>query len=314
MPYYQSMTAEPVSMPQNNLNEILVKFRQRDASIASGKPLAELEALFNYSRSYEGNFAEFIKELVQCSDWKNRSEINYPYPKICCALAKQIDQFFNSTSNREPFYHSRKHFQDVCLALTVLLIQSKKTIDQLQLANHWKISDEDAWLLLFCAIAHDYGHDGSFKNPPFKLENYSILLTQDFLETQKATLEISETVNLENQIKPIILATAPSYLQTLLTKFDSPNELTKTDCLCMLMVEADLLASSLPTYGQYLGRLLAQEWQLEDLVASEFVVSRSGRLKFLNQINFISPYAKILGLDVIRVESIKQLEEMKDAK
>ena len=34
----------------------------------------------------------------------------------------------------------------------------------------------------------------------------------------------------------------------------------------------------------------------------------------LNQINFISPYAKILGLDVIRVESIKQLEEMNDAK
>jgi hypothetical protein len=76
----------------------------------------------------------------------------------------------------------------------------------------------------------------------------------------------------------------------------------------MLMVESDLLASALPIHGKMLGKLLGQEWQSSNPKAAAKVASDQGRLKFLEYIQFISPYAIMLKMEDIRQYSIEQLK------
>ena len=111
------------------------------------------------------------------------------------------------------------------------------------------------------------------------------------------------------KIEPMILATDPSNLKELLSMFSSskisPN---KMDCLCMLLVEADLLASTLPKRGLLLGQQLAREWETANPKAALAVATPQGRINFLEYIRFISPYAITLGMEDIRHESINQLK------
>lgn len=64
------------------------------------------------------------------------------------------------------------------------------------------------------------------------------------------------------KVETIILATDPMYLNALLKIIQSTSPPpTKLNYLSMLMVEADLLASSLPKRGVMLTEALAKEWQ-----------------------------------------------------
>ena len=75
------------------------------------------------------------------------------------------------------------------------------------------------------------------------------------------------------------------------------------------MVEADLLASTLPSYGKILGSILGKEWANHNPKAAASVASDQGRLKFLQNIRFVSPYAIMLGMEDIRNYSIELLKE-----
>jgi hypothetical protein len=77
----------------------------------------------------------------------------------------------------------------------------------------------------------------------------------------------------------------------------------------MLMVEADLLASVLPKSGKLLGKLLEQEWKSSNPNGAATVASNQGRLQFLKNIRFVSPYAIMLGMENIRNYSIELLKE-----
>jgi hypothetical protein len=79
--------------------------------------------------------------------------------------------------------------------------------------------------------------------------------------------------------------------------------------MSMLMVEADLLASVLPVRGKVLGKLLGQEWESSNPKAAASVASDQGRLKFLEYIRFISPYAIMLQMEDIRNQSIQELKD-----
>ena len=95
-----------------------------------------------------------------------------------------------------------------------------------------------------------------------------------------------------------------------MAKFNEPSaKPTKTDCLCMLMVESYLLASALPIHGKMLGKLLGQEWQSSNPKAAAKVASNKVRLKFLEYMQFISPYAIILKMEDIRHQSIEWLKD-----
>jgi len=295
-------------MPPSHLSKALAKLTTPSTNDPSGKPLDVLESLFEYSRSYQGSFRGFIEELVQTTFWESQSYPSNHYPGLCIELAALIDSHNESLGNQEPAYHSRKHFQDVCLALTTLLDQPIKSVQKSDFHDLWEISSEEAWVLLFCAIAHDFGHDGSTNKTPFELEKSSIEKTRMFLSQSGAAPSFIK--GLQVQIEPIILATDPSFLGSLLAKFNgSSAKPTKTDCFCMLMVESDLLASALPIRGKMLGKLLGQEWQSSNPKAAATVASDQGRLKFLEYIRFTSPHAIMLKMEDIRNHSIKQLKD-----
>ena len=295
-------------MPQSHLSKALAKLKTSGVNDPSGKPLDALESLFEHSRRYQGDFKDFLRELIQTTFWESQSYPSNPYPRLCIELAALIDLYSSSPDYPEPAYHSRKHFQDVCLALTALLDQPIKPVQKSDFQDLWEISSEEAWFLLFCAIAHDFGHDGSTNKTPFELEKSSIEKTRMFLSQSGAAPSFIK--GLQSQIEPIILATDPSFLGSLLAKFNGPSaKPTKTDCLCMLMVESDLLASALPVHGKLLGKLLGQEWESSNPKAAATVASDQGRLKFLEHIRFVSPHAIMLKMDDIRHKSIDRLKD-----
>jgi len=294
-------------MPQSPINEALAKLQNPSHNHLSGKPLDALEALFNLSRSSIGGFRDFLEELLHSSYWKSQDFPSNPYPALCLGLASLIDSHAGSIGVPEPAYHSRKHFQDVCLALTALLAQPKGSTQPSDLHDPWAISQDDAWVLLFCAVAHDFGHDGSINKTPFQLEKSSIEKTRIFLS--EGSHESGFVAALGDKMEPMILATDPSNLRVLLSALSgsqiSPN---KMDCLCMLLVEADLLASTLPKRGLLLGQQLAREWETANPKAALVVATPQGRINFLEYIRFVSPYAIMLGMEDIRQESINQLK------
>ena len=191
--------------------------------------------------------------------------------------------------------------------MTALLDQPIDPDEKSKFHDVWKISKEEAWVLLFCAICHDYGHNGSINKYPFELEKKSLGLVWAFLE--QAPLSQIKKKEIINTIEPIILATDPKYLSTLLGKFVSGGNLQRSDCLSMLMVEADVLASALPKKGKFLGERLSEEWQLTNPEAAASVKTDKGRLYFLENIRFISPQSHALGIEDIRKISINQVKE-----
>ena len=75
--------------------------------------------------------------------------------------------------------------------------------------------------------------------------------------------------------------------------------------LCVLLNEADVMASASSKYGPNLGNALAQEWQLIGFPPHAIVSSLEGRNSFLKQVVFSSPASLILGLNQKIEEEIR---------
>lgn len=291
---------------QRTIHDSLIKINTAAQNKAIESVLFELECLFEHLEKRELRFQDFMTELLAAPFWSGQQYSNNPFPRLCMQLSMQVDDYADSLQSMEPAYHSRNHFQDVCLSLT-LLLQQKTVHDCLGPNDPWQLSLAETWLLLFCAIGHDYGHTGAINRVPGELERKSIALIRSVLE--KSPLEHNQINALMLQVEPILLATDPANLKPLLLKFVSdPVEFSKHDCLNMLMVESDLMASALPNRGYAMGLRLAQEWQLTNPMAAASVMTNQGRLHFLQHIRFVSPHAIALGLEQIRLTSVHQLE------
>lgn len=272
----------------------------------TGYSLGSIEDLFQErdEPNVECNFFQFVAELLGKSPWVDLPDESGFYKETCLRLAFDVNAHNQRMGSNEPSYHNRQHFKDVCTSLTLLLNQK---VTLAQYLPCWELHPTDFWILLLCAIGHDYGHDGSVNSSPNQLEKQSVEQIKIFLVSLQQP--IINTDNLMAKIEPIILATDPSSLGELLSKFSS-NQISpsKTDCLSMLMVEADLLASTLPKRGLLLGKQLAEEWRTVNPKAALIVASPQGRINFLEYIRFVSPYAITLGMENIRQESINQLK------
>jgi len=112
-----------------------------------------------------------------------------------------------------------------------------------------------------------------------------------------------------DQLKSVILASDPKYLPQLLQKMKQSQHsfLDKLDIMSMLLVEADLMASIIPDYGERLGQSLAQEWATHYPDMSRNVASLEGRKGFLNYVQFKSENAKKLGINQIHHDSREKL-------
>jgi hypothetical protein len=171
----------------------------------------------------------------------------------------------------------------------------------------WSIDLTERWILLFCAIGHDFGHDGSTNRSPFELEKASIERLRNFLHNQDCPPELMRDLML--MVESIILATDPKFYSHLWEKFASKKgEHERLHLMSILMIESDLLVSILPAQGMRLSERLAQEWQAYDPELAKVVVSPKGRLAFLNKLNLLSAQAKSLGLFDILSAVKKDLE------
>ena len=65
--------------------------------------------------------------------------------------------------------------------------------------------------------------------------------------------------------------------------------------LCVVLNEADVMASASSKYGPALGESLAQEWRLIDFPYHSSVASIGERITFLKQLLFSSPASLVLG-------------------
>ena len=184
-------------------------------------------------------FDQFMIDLLNEALWSSREKSSAKYKDLILDLSSYISH----ANGIEPSYHNQNHFKDVCLSMTLLLRAQTEIVPLLAQSSPWKFSDQEAWILLLCAVCHDLGHDGSVNKHPFDLEKKSVELVQNFLE--KSSLTLFEGKEIISAIEPIILATDPRYLPTLLDKIISEDNLQRSDYLSMLMIEADLLASAL---------------------------------------------------------------------
>ena len=269
----------------------------------SDPSLERMEELFVIADRATTDFSKFIELLMNTELWKRLDYPNNLLKDLCKGLSIHI-QNHNQSLNWEPNYHSRSHFKDVCIALS-LLIQSQAAIANASAAlPALNISSEEAWILLFCAIGHDCGHNGTINTSPFELEKKSISQIHHWLNTTNyPPTEINE---LMNYVEPIVLATDPKNFQTLLTMKIDQNH--RTDLMALLMVEADLMASILPVRGAVLSSNLAMEWNQNYPDMAKIVNSIEGRLGFLEKVRFTSPHSQILNISSIQQTHIRQLK------
>ena len=269
----------------------------------SDPSLERMEELFVIADRATTDFSKFIELLMNTELWKRLDYPNNLLKDLCKGLSIHI-QNHNQSLNWEPNYHSRSHFKDVCIALS-LLIQSQAAIANASAAlPALSISSEEAWILLFCAIGHDCGHNGTINTSPFELEKKSISQVHHWLNT--TNYPPTEINALMNYVEPIILATDPKNFQTLLTKKIDQNH--RTDLMALLMVEADLMASILPVRGALLSRNLAMEWNQNYPDMAKLVNSIEGRISFLERVQFTSPHSQVLNISAIQKTHIHQLK------
>jgi len=237
-------------------------------------------------------FTCFIDALLDTDLWQGLYFENNPYPNLCHDLSICIDAL-NSSFEREPPYHSRKHFVDVCTGISALVSQNIESDKEYQLSP-WTVSKEDSWLLLFAAIGHDYMHRGRINSVDYENELISLNGLQLFLD-KHSDLSPEFKQNLMLKLHQLILPTCFDFTHLLYEKINMGIG-EQIDCLAMLLTEADVLASTLPNRGKVLSKRLSLEWQDQNKELSNFVASKEGYDAFLQKVQFLSAQSKKLNI------------------
>ncbi len=230
-------------------------------------------------------------------------------PLLACmqALALQIeaDGVNRHATGMEPAYHNRLHTADALLALTALLLETRKNLaSSADATGADPVASAPAPAEWLAMLGHDFKHDGSVNKTPGELELRSVRLLQPLMAEHGVSTADAKLV------ESLILLTDPSGVPASHQKIAGRAFLvTDPDCLAVLVQEADILASSLAGIGQSLTLHLAQEWALFDVPRAEQVLTPEGRLGFLRfGAVFSSPASHRLGLPAALAEQIASLE------
>ena len=170
--------------------------------------------------------------------------------KCSCAVAERAENLGleMKKAGREPAYHSRLHTALALVSLTALLLSQRK----LSLSNQGSISETE-YLLMLTMLSHDIGHPGGRNSFPEEIEKTAIDLIRPILKT----FGISKTDR--ERVEAIILRTDPRHVP-------STHDIARTKAFniednlwqCVLIQEADVMASALPQIGTFLTSLLAE--------------------------------------------------------
>jgi len=261
-----------------------------------------LEANLDLIDRSNSDFKSFINTLFETPFWATQDFLSNPFKKLCTKLADEVDRF--ALTHTEPPYHSRSHFKDVCLMLSYLLLQQEVWPERVCVNNPWHVSREESWLLLYAAIAHDFAHPGLINQTPYEIEQNSLDLLRQHLLSSSTDQSLYEEIL--GVVSPWILATDHAFYQYQLDRA-SLAEPNHQDCLAMLLIEADLLSSTLPKRGLDLTNQLSKEWQAHYPDKAIALRNEVGYLSFLNSLEFLSPQALAAQIPQILNNSVLQL-------
>ena len=244
---------------------------------------------------------DFLQALVNTHLWKGWEIEPNPYKEIIISVGSEIDRL--ASLRNEPAYHSKKHMMDVCLMLTYLLRQEEASRDEF-FESPWMTTLHERWMLLLAAASHDLGHPGLINDAPYQLEQQSLDLLRDLLIAAQCSPALIKEIG--DALAPWILATDHAQYSALLNRLVT-QPLDHQDCLAMLLVEADLASSVLPTRGLELTNRLSQEWAVPYPEKSIALRNQVGYLSFLTSLQFVSPQAVCAGIPQILNQSLLQL-------
>ena len=248
-----------------------------------------LESSYGFLRaSWTGNWLGMPFVLIECLRFLNLQENNLSEAgrgmlAAAKSVAYEIEKHAENLSElEEPKYHNRLHFADALTSMSVqlsILVALKKELNQ----------DWMACALLTC-IAHDFFHPGKVNLVESEIERQSVNFLKPILKSHSVPDEwrkIIATVIVRSDFAVV----HQNHAHVAGKAFE-----WNLKWLCVLLNEADVMASASAKFGPELGESLAQEWRLIDFPLHSSVASLEGRKNFLKQLIFSSPSSLVLGL------------------
>ena len=248
-----------------------------------------LESSYGFLRaSWPGNWLGMPFVLIECLRFLNLQENNLSEAgrgmlAAAKSVAYEIEKHAENLSElEEPKYHNRLHFADALTSMSVqlsILVALKKEANQ----------DWMACALLTC-IAHDFFHPGKVNLVESEIERQSVNFLKPILKSHSVPDEwrkIIDTVIVRSDFAVV----HQNHAHVAGKAFE-----WNLKWLCVLLNEADVMASASAKFGPELGESLAQEWRLIDFPLHSSVASLEGRKNFLKQLIFSSPSSLVLGL------------------
>ena len=248
-----------------------------------------LESSYGFLRaSWTGNWLGMPCVLIECLRFLNLQENNLSEAgrgmlAAAKSVAYEIEKHAENLSElEEPKYHNRLHFADALTSMSVqlsILVALKKEANQ----------DWMACALLTC-IAHDFFHPGKVNLVESEIERQSVNFLKPILKSHSVPDEwrkIIDTVIVRSDFAVV----HQNHAHVAGKAFE-----WNLKWLCVLLNEADVMASASAKFGPELGESLAQEWRLIDFPLHSSVASLEGRKNFLKQLIFSSPSSLVLGL------------------
>jgi hypothetical protein len=231
-----------------------------------GMPVVLHECL-RFLNLHENNFSEAARSMLGAAK------------SVAIEIENQTQSLPKFT---EPKYHNPLHFAD---ALTSMSIQLAILVELEKKANHdWMVC-----ALLTC-IAHDFLHPGKVNGVESEIEKQSVNLLKPILSFHFVPDEWQKV------IETAIVRSDFAIVHQNHANVNGQNFEWGLKWLCVLLNEADVMASASSKYGPELGESLAQEWRLIDFPLHASVASIEGRKFFLKQLLFSSPSSLVLGL------------------
>jgi hypothetical protein len=207
------------------------------------------------------------------------------------SVALEIEnQAQGEKKKNEPKYHNRLHFADALTSISI----------QLAILNKAQKQDSHDWMMcaLLTCLSHDFGHPGKVNSFESEIEIQSVDSLKPILISHSVPEEwitIIETAIVRSDFAIV----HRNHVDVAAKSFD-----WNLNWLCVLLNEADVMASASSKYGPNLGNALAQEWQLIGFPPHAVVSTLEGRNSFLKQVVFSSPASLVLGLNQKIAEEI----------
>jgi hypothetical protein len=256
-----------------------------------------LESSYGFLRaSWPGNWLGMPFVLIECLKFLNLQDNNLSEAgrgmlaaakSVAIAIEKHAE---NLSELEEPKYHNRLHFADALTSMSILLAILAELEKEV---NH----DWIVCALLTC-IAHDVVHSGKVNLVESEIEKQSVNFLKPFLASHSVPDEWQKV------IETAIVRSDFSIVHHNHANVAGQTFQWNLKWLCVLLNEADVMASASAKYGPDLGESLAHEWRLIDFSLHSTVASLGGRKTFLKQLIFSSPASLFLGLNERIAEEI----------